>query len=413
MRTSNRGWLPPYCQPDRFLPCLQEARDLFARPPYLFADFVGRAYSFLAGEEAPKTGFEFSPETAIPCHWKCADESLFGVELSLFAATGLYPFGKGLIGGYFNESSLAPAVHHGPINIDFGGSHVGYRPGEGGGSFGEIWRPQQKGYAFDCGHLMGLIQPFQALYNDACQRILLFRPPGEEVVISVPNEFLQPAWSSERIKLLVEIETLTNGQVEQETARFQGHTPLAHSLFYAHPGFLEGLSPQEADRYSSPTPAPVGLNLSPSYFHLFDAQAELDNQGLPLRGLLAYMKYIVAAKETPPALTISLVNTSLEHGRLRQAVSAEAFLPYAFASFSGVFIDLFDEEAGNYLNLFVPLALSLKPQGRTDLIEMGPQEIRRHLDRLTPAPPQASLKEVLGLEAPERVLSLFTYQPGN
>ena len=63
-------------------------------------------------EQARDAGFTQDPGAALPCKWKCADESLFGVDLAIYAFTGQYPFDKGLIGGRINEPSIAAAVHH-------------------------------------------------------------------------------------------------------------------------------------------------------------------------------------------------------------------------------------------------------------------------------------------------------------
>lgn len=134
MAKTNRGWLPACCQPDAFLPKVPETRVLFSRRPFLFQDFLARAMSFLQSETICKMGFVYNPETALPCKWHCADESVLGVNMCLYAYTGQYPFDKGAIGGMFNKASLGTATHH-------GGSHVGYVPGENGGCFGAIWRP--------------------------------------------------------------------------------------------------------------------------------------------------------------------------------------------------------------------------------------------------------------------------------
>ena len=121
--------------PDSLLPSVQETIILFQEPPYLFQDFVGKAISFLQSDFVQKMGFTYDPKTALPCKWKCADESVFGVDLCLYAYTGHYPFDKGSLGGLFN--ARLPARRGGAplqVNIDFGGSHVGYRPDDGGGT---------------------------------------------------------------------------------------------------------------------------------------------------------------------------------------------------------------------------------------------------------------------------------------
>jgi hypothetical protein len=412
MIKTNRNWLPAYCNQDWFIPKVQETRVLFSRRPYFFPDFVGKAISFLQTDDAHKMGFHFDPHSMLPCKWKCSDESLFLVDLSLFAYTGLYPFDKGSIGGYFNESSLAAAVHHGSINLDFGGSHVGYTPGSEGGSFGYIWRPQRKEHSTGCGHLMSVVEPFKEVYQDACENILLYSPTGEKVLISIPNEYLQPNWSSHNIKLLVDLQTLTAGEVEyQENTPFT-HTPIARSLFYVHPNFLDELKTEEARPFWSNQLTPIGRYLTPPYFSIFDADAKLDEQGLPQQRLLLYMKYIVAAKHSPAALKACIINTNLEHNRLTDAIRSEAFLPYTFASFTGIFIDIFDQEANNYFTLFQPIGLTVKPRGQRREVDLTPEEIHYRFDQLAPSAPKVDVEKLIGLASPERIVDQFSYKPG-
>ena len=103
MTQTTRNWLPVYCHPDTLLPAVQETITLFSHPPYLFQDFVGQAIAFLRSDSVRKMGFDYDPAKALPCKWKCADESVFGVDLILHAYSGHYPFDKGRIGGCFNE----------------------------------------------------------------------------------------------------------------------------------------------------------------------------------------------------------------------------------------------------------------------------------------------------------------------
>ena len=409
---TNRDWLPPYARPQRFLPRIQETRVLFSRPPYLFADFVGRALEFLKGPEAAKTGFRFDPSQALPCHWKCSDESLFQVDLALFAYTGLYPFKKGLIGGFFNEGSLGAAVHHGRINLDFGGSHVGYSPGEKGGRFGLIYRPQTRGHSSDCGYLVGTITPFVEVYQDACSNIMISSPDGEEFLVSIPNEFLQPNWSSHHIKLMVDLDTLTSGIVTYSDDRTHTHTPIARSLFHLSPEFLEELGAEDVRTLREKGPQPIGSRLSPNYFTIFDTKADLGEDGLPAQKIFLYMKYIVGARHSPPALKAAIINANLEHNRLTDAVRAEVYRPYSFASFTGIFIDYFDKETGNYQNLFQPVGMTIKPPGQTQQVDLPPEEIHRHLDALAPRKPKIDLGPVLGLEVAERLRESYTFKPG-
>ena len=412
MQKTNRDWLPSYAHPQRFLPRIQETRVLFTREPYLFADFVGRALEFLKGREAAKTGFKFDPNQALPCHWKCSDESLFQVDLALFAYTGLNAFNKGLIGGFFNESSLGASVHHGRINLDFGGSHVGYIPGGNGGRFGLIYRPQVRGYSADCGHLVGTIRPFLEVYADSCENILISCPDGEDFLVSIPNEFLQPNWSAHSIKLMVDLETLTSGEVEYSDSLPHTHTPIARSLFHLATEFLDTLGEEEIQEIKENGPVPIGRRLRPHYFTIYDTAAEMGEEGLPARKQLLYMKYIVGAQHSPPALKAAIVSANLEHNRVTDAVRSEAFMPYSFVSFTGVFIDCFDQETNNYHNLFQPVGMAIKPAGQTEQVDFSPEEIHHHLDAVRPQKPKINLGPVLGLEAEERLRERYTFKPG-
>lgn len=409
---TNRGWMPEYCHPERFLPAIQESDVLFSSPPYYFPDFVGRMMTFLQGETARKLGFEYDGSCVLPCKWKCSDESLFQVDLTIFAYTGLYPFDKGGIGGFFNAPSLGASVHHGDLNLDFGGAHVGYVPGNGGDSFGHIWRPQEQAYSTNCGYVMNLLAPFQDLYEDACQNIQITMTSGEEPLISIPNEFIQPNWSSQNIKLLVDLDMLTAGEIRFQLDAPHTHTRIARSCFRLHPQFLEGLSPEDLKAKQGAQAAPIGRHLSPHYFTIFDTHAELSAQGIPKQRLLVYMKDIVAAQKAPPALKAGIISTNLEHNKLTDAVRAAAYAPYGFASITGVFIDLFDEVLGNYVNLFAPVALTVKPQGSTHQTDISPEELRQLLDPLAPAPLVVPLDEALALERGKQLVEQFTYRPG-
>ncbi len=412
MSKTNRGWLPTYCQPDAFLPKVPETRVLFSRRPFLFQDFLGRAMSFLQGETIRKMGFVYNPETALPCKWRCADESVFGVDLCLYAYTGQYPFDKGAIGGMFNEASLGAAIHHGAINLDFGGSHVGYVPGENGGRFGAIWRPLHQEFSTDCGYLMGVIEPFKKVYEDACRNIFVYNPGGERLLVSIPNEFLHPDWSGHPIKLLVDIEALTAETVDYRDEVPHTHTMVGRSLFHVHPGFIQCLSPKQAHDFNSPRPTPIGRALTHQFFNIFDTKALLDEAGQPRQKLLPYMKHIVSASHSPEGLKAAIINTSLNHNALTDAVRAQAFLSYDFVSFTGVFIDLYDEDLQSYVNLFQPLGLTIKPQGCQREVEMTTEEIHHLLQEQTPATPVLPLADVLGFSEPEIPLEKFTYHPG-
>ena len=408
---TNRIWLPKYSDPNAFLPKIQETRSLFSHSPYLFQDFVARAMRFLQSEEAEKMGFDYIPPQTLPCRWKCSDESLFGATLAIYAYTGQYPFDKGAIGGYFNEASIGAAVHHGRINIDFGGSHTGYVPGNNGGSFGHIWRPLQNEYASDCGHLMNVLGPFKTIYDDACQNILLFSPDSENVMVSVPNEFIQPNWSSHDVKLLVDMDTLTTGDVPYKLDQPYTHTAIGRTLFHINPQFLNDLSELDAKAYFQPNPIPIGHNLTHNYFNIFDINAELDEYGIPKSRLNLYIKFILSARHSPYQLKAAIVNTNLEYNKLTDTVRSSEYKSYCFASFTGVFIDLFHEPVNNYINLFQPLGISIKPAGTTHCVELTPEEIYKIFDELKPIKPKELPKKMGELADYQKILDQFTYKP--
>ncbi len=411
MPRTNRDWLPQYCNPDALLPKIPETRALFTRRPFLVQDFVGKTISFLESDEVKKMGFEYDRRRAIPCLWKCSDESLFGVDLAIWAYTHTYPFDKGKIGGRFNPGSLGAAVKHGSINVDIGGSHVGYLPGENGGSFGQIWRPAERRYAKDCGYLVNVIEPFQRVYQDACNNILVTQPAGERALVSIPNEYVQPSWSSERVKLLVDLDRLTDGEVGYRQARPHTHTMIDRSLFYLHPRFLDQLDSQEVVRLCSPRPRRIGHLLAHRYFNIWDTEAELLD-GLPRNRLLLYMKFILAARNSPVSLKAAVVNTALSHNRLTDNVRAAEYRKYDFISLSGVFIDQYSRDTHSYVNLFQPMGMAIKPRGRTREHEFSPEEIHDIFDRMPLADPAIPLEGIFGYSRPDSVLDSWTFEPG-
>jgi len=384
---------------------------VFTERPYLVQDFIGKSISFLESDDAKKMGFEYDPRKVVPCRWKCSDESLFGVDLAIFAYTRSYPFDKGKIGGRINPISLGAAVHHGSINVDIGGSHVGYVPDDLGGSFGKIWRPATREFSTDCGYLMATLEPFQRVYEDACKSILVSQPQGERALISIPNEYVQPSWSSESVKLLVDLEELTDDEVAYRQSRKHTHTMIDRSLFYLHPQFLLGLDDAEARELCTPEPTRIGRHLSHHYFNIWDSDAELID-GLPRNRLLMYMKFILAARHSPSSLKAAIVNTALSHNKLTDAVRAGEYRDYDFVSFSGIFIDQYSPEVRAYVNLFQPLGMTIKPRGRTREHEFSPDEIHEIFGKLPLADPAMPLEGIFGHERPQSVLDGFTFEPG-
>ncbi|MCU0694884.1 MAG: hypothetical protein MUF54_26230 [Polyangiaceae bacterium] len=341
-----------------------------------------------------------------------ADESLFGVDLCLYAFTGQYPFDKGKIGGIFNEPSVGAAVHHAETNVDFGGSHVGYSPGPGGGSFGRILRPLHTDEtSTDCGALMALLAPYKAAYDDAGENIEMFQPEDDDVLASIPNEFLQPGWSSGPIKLLVDIEAFTRGPARFDRNRPWTRTLAGRSLFRVSPAFLDSLPASVLDVFRSPEPVSIGSWLTEEYFHIFDTRVAFGPDGVPEQRLVPYVKYALASRRVPFPLKAAVINTNIEYNRLTDCVRSPKLAAYAFASFTGVFIDMFDERINAYVNLFQPVGLSVKPAGRCREFEMGPDELHHVLDGLTPAEPHLPLSNVLGYDRPDHVLDAWTFAP--
>lgn len=411
MARTNRHWIPSYLQPDALLPKVPETRNVFRWRPYLIQDFIGKSISFLQGDEVKQTGLEYDPRKVVPCRWKCSDESLFGVDLAIFAHTRAYPFNKGLIGGHFNTGAIGAAVHHGSINVDIGGSHVGYVPGSGGGSFGKIWRPATRQYSTDCGYLMAKLAPFLRVYKDACRNVLVTQADGGRPMVSIPNEYVQPSWSSEDIKLLVDLEKFTDGEVEYQHDQASTRTMLGRSLFHLHPAFLETIGEEAVRWLCTPKPRSIGRLLTHHYFQVWDTQAVL-HDGLPEQRLSLYMKYILAARHSPEPLKAAVINTALEHNRLTDAVRDAAYLEYDFVSFSGIFIDQYSNEARSYVNLFQPMGMTIKPRGHNRELEFSPEQIHEIFQRMPVAEPAMPLEGVFGYERPQSVIDDFTYEPG-
>ncbi len=410
MIQSTRPWLPAYCDRDRVLPFVLRPGPMFSLRPFLFQDFAGKALAFLGSEVVRDLGFVYDPATALPCKWKCSDESLFGVDLCLYAYTGAYPFDKGKIGGFFNPGSVGAAVHHAPTNIDFGGSHVGFAPDPHGARFGQVERPRHPGESStDCGYMCALLAPFQEVYRDACENIQLWSLDSE-VIVSVPNEFLQPAWSSGRIKLLVDLETLSAGPVFLDDEKQPSLQVAGRSLFRVPEKFLAKMSPEDRQRFNGPTPQPIGHALRAKAFHIFDSKAELRPDGTPIERVLPYMRYILATPEAPAEVAAAVVSANIEHNRLADTVRLPTYRAYAFASFTGVFLDTYDPISQAYVNLFQPIGLTIKPAGHRRETEFSVAQIHEMLTPLEPAKPLQPLENVLGYKRPGHLLEQYSFQ---
>jgi hypothetical protein len=260
---------------------------------------------------------------------------------------------------------------------------------------------------------MALIEPFKRVYDDAIDNILVFRPPDGRPLVSIPNEFIQPGWSAGTIKLLVDLEALTVATVAYDPAELHTHKVAGRSLFRLHPKFADALAPDEAALLLGPSPTPIGRALNADYFSVFDTTAEIDRDGLPRERLLPYMARILTSRDTPYPLEAAVINTNIEYNRLTDCLRHEDFKAYSFASFTGVFLDLYDAELG-YVNLFQPIGLTIKAAGRTREVEIPPAGIHEIFAKVEPAEPALPLQGVLGYDhgEAERVLESFTFQLG-
>ena len=185
---------------------------------------------------------------------------------------------------------------------------------------------------------------------------------------------------------------------------------MGRSLFYLHPKFLDRLDTDEVEVLRTPKPKRIGRLLNHRYFNIWDAEAELID-GLPAERVIPYMKFILAAKHSPPPLKAAIVNTALEHNRLTDAVRDGAFREYDFVSFSGIFIDQYDVTSGSYVNLFQPMGMSIKPQKRTREREFSPEAIHEIFGRMEIAKPAMPLEAIFGYERPDHVLERFAFEP--
>jgi hypothetical protein len=258
---------------------------------------------------------------------------------------------------------------------------------------------------------MAKIGPFMPVYRDACRNILVSRDEGHRPLISIPNEYIQPSWSTERIKLLVDLERLTDGEVDYNPDQPSTRTLLGRSLFHLHPDFLERIGETEARRLCTPRPKKIGRLMTHHYFQIWDTEAVV-HDGLPEQRLSLYMKYILSAKHSPEGLKAAVINTALEHNRLTDAVRNPAYRDYDFICFSGIFIDQYSEEARAYVTLFQPMGMAIKPRGRTRELEFTPEQIHDIVQRMPRAKPVIPLEDVFGYEHPKTVIDSFTYEPG-
>lgn len=409
MPENTRGYIPAYCHPDNFLPPPQPIEQVFSKPPYLFQDFVGKTLAFLQSSNVRSMGFSLDMDKALPCKWKCADESLFGVDLILYAYTGQYPFDKGSLGGFFNTRSVEAAVHHAPINLDFGGAHVGYKPGPGQGIFGRIPRPLNEAeLSPDCGYLCSVLYPFMELYQDASNNILLWMHRGK-LALSIPNEYLHPAWSSNAFRLLVDLQSLVQEESSDDPELKKITSSAGRSTFYSSSRFTASVPAKTIKNLQEHESMPLGKLLSSEYFHIFDMRKQADgDDDLPSR-LMPYMAQILTNQFAPPELMAAMIHSNLEHNRLTDRIRKPKFRPYSFASFTGIFIDIHDELTGGYINLFQPVGLSIKPEGSSREFEITAEQLNDVLDDLEPVSPRLPLEHVLGYRRPAHILDQFTF----
>jgi hypothetical protein len=230
-------------------------------------------------------------------------------------------------------------------------------------------------------------------------------------LVSVPNEYVQPSWSSGRVKLLVDLDTLTDGEVEYSQGQAHTHTQIGRSLVYLHRRFLDGLDEEGARACCSQRPSPIGELLTHHYFNVWDEEANL-RAGLPERRIKLYMKFIIAARHSPAPLAAAVVNTAIEHNRLTDAVRTDEYRPYDFVSVSGVFIDVYSPAVKSYVNLFQPMGMIIKPRGLIREREFSPEEIHHIFQAMPMATPEIPLESVFDHDRPDAVLEQFTFTPG-
>ncbi len=430
MSVNTNDWVPTHARPTAFLPATVAPETVFEPPPFEVSEFVRRALGMLASDRWIRAaGKEFDRTRLLPCKWKCADESLFSVDLVLHACTGQFPFDKGKLGGRFNPESLPAAFHHGPYHLDLGGSHVGVvEDGTGHLEVGYVTRPLQGTRSTDCGWLMQVLAPFKRVHDQACESILLART-DDTLRLTVPNEYLHPGWSTSPVKLLLNLDALGAHRAEtssgdrtrrrqeplnsSRTSTAGPHAtagPVAGCTTFAiPPDFVERLSNRQRLRLEAGEVVPVGQGLRPHDFHLYSTETVTDRDGLPVDRLLLYVKEIVAGGRAPYPLTGALINACIEYNALTDALRQDAFRPYGAASFTGVFIDRYDEALGTYVNFFAPVAFSLKIPGAREIIELNAAELRNELLEVRPADPARPLTAVLGYDPTRAIPPRFDF----
>jgi len=189
------------------------------------------------------------------------------------------------------------------------------------------------------------------------------------------------------------------------------HTQMGRSLFFLHQKLIDSLIANATGSLFTSEPKRIGRRLTHEFFNMWDSEAETQD-GRPVQRLLPYMKFILAAQNSPAQLKAAVVNTALEHNRLTDAVRNDDYRKYDFVSFSGVFIDHYSEETRSYVNLYQPMGMAIKPRGRTREVEFLPAQIHEILERMPLAEPRMPLEGVFGAERPQSVLDGFTFEPG-
>ncbi len=434
MFSDTRNKLPCQTQPRNILPAILPLSSVLEAPPFEVSDFVRRALGLLASRKGRKlAGADFTQTGTLPCKWTCADESLFTIDLVLYACTGRFPFDKGQLGGRFNPGTLGAGFHHGPLHIDLGGAHVGAVEESGGTfRFGHVLRPIAGTTSTDCGWLMQLLAPFKRVYDQACENILITKTLGS-LVASIPNEYVHPGWTGDTVKLLVDLEAIG---AETSPVSSRARTGFVHpdhrepsrdgrpssqcpppscagrSTFLLPEGFASRLSRDRRGRLEMGDTVPMGRALRAQDFHLYDAGTVVDEQGLPRDRVLLYVKDILTATGTQYPLGAAVVSSCIEYNILTDSLRHESCRKYGAASFTGVFIDWYSEEAGNYVNLFVPIGFSVKRPGSCQILEFNPEEIRAMLHDCKPIQPLKDLNALLGYDPDRLEIPAFRFLSG-
>ena len=395
----NRTDIPPYLATQDYLWNGMCSEELINTKVFLFSDFAARALNYLKSPGIKAKGFNYDATSSLPCTWKCSDESVFGIDLIVYGLTAKFPFNKGLIGGKYNAGSVGAAVHHGFGNVDFGGSHVGYVKDRPDDNFGYIWREAHNDYSSDCGYLMGVLKPFKKRY-DELNKLISFNKEDENIFVSFPFYMLESSKQDSSIKMILRDElfndnnyVITDGMIKRMVSK----------------QVISRMDPETLNKLSSGLKISGKKVLKPEFFEIFDINAKLDEESNVQEGILAYMKYILSSSVLSYSVKAALINTGLEQALLRKTVSLEQYRYISFASFAGLIIDVYDPTVKNFINLYMPLELSLKAKGYTDVTVVEPAQLQEQILAQSPVEMQNKIAENTGICGTAEVLDDFSF----